>query len=203
MRRRHLVVFSMCALVLSCAQASKPPAPVYVNVAVVGATILPTKINGMPWDGPPFAKKAMDAAVAAVSVAQPQAAIAAKLAALVIGRLIESSQPPDVRGTVSFVDGQSQVAPQIALAKVQDSFSPVWTPPPTRVLLDDGLHLVVDLEDTDLGDMIGLHTNDPVGRVIVTADDLRHAAAAGGVVQLPVSKQDSGQVLFLAVQVTP
>jgi hypothetical protein len=100
------------------------------------------------------------------------------------------------------VDG-APIGPPVVLPTVSDSYTPQWGPLPIRVTLDDRVRVMVTLEDVDVGEAVGIGTNDPIGTIEIVPEDLRKAFAAGTTYQLPCYARGDRLILYLALQVRP
>lgn len=184
--------------VASCGSSSSdrvvqgpPPPPPRVVVEFHDVTIAPTKVNGAPWDGP--GGEVMGATEAIAAAMKSTAPYASALA--VIAKLTERGlERPDVEGSIFLEDGSARAA--MNLPKVQDSFTPAWPGVVFTGILDPGLRLRVDLTDADL------MNDDPIGEVILNADDLAAALRDGHLRQIDVHEQNP-QILFVGLSVRP
>ena len=91
------------------------------------------------------------------------------------------------------MDGQQISA--VALAKVQDSFTPQWNSAQWQGVDVRRARVRVELIDKDVSN------DDPIGTVEISTQQLRDAAAAGSIFPVRVDSQTNGQVLFLLISV--
>jgi hypothetical protein len=83
------------------------------------------------------------------------------------------------------------------LVMIKDTFTPQWNVRWDRVPLTASTRLRVSLMDKDLAN------EDPIGEVVLNAQDLLGAMATGTNDQIRVDGQTNGQLLFVGVEVVP
>ncbi|MCU0658846.1 MAG: hypothetical protein MUF64_27380 [Polyangiaceae bacterium] len=166
-----------------------------MTIDVVGVTIAPGKIDRTPWDGIGSISEGVWKDLGwALRQIEPHTAVLQVLGRLANGTL----DKPDVRARVELIVGPYAVARE--LPKVQDSFTPQWSPPATsfaHVPLDPSLQLRIALTDVDLVN------DDPIGSVILRPIDVERALALGVTYYVDVHGQSDGQVLFVHLQARP
>lgn len=185
------------AIGLGCAPAGAPmqlapyPAPARTirRVALVGALIAPSKIDGRPWDGMGDPSELVRGVTGILTANALYGDVAAALA----GPAAAALDKPDVGGAAElFINGHAVASGR--LSKVQDSFAPQWAN-----LIWDGVDLEMARIRVSLWDM-DLLENDPIGVVEVDARKLLEASAVGAVVPVRVNDQNA-QVLYISISV--
>lgn len=177
-------------------------APHPVNVAVLGATIGPTKADGRLWDGiGTVPKDVRDAAIAASRGGRPVAGITVGAAAWSNGMA-----PPDPAGTAWVVGarpvevpapgGWVLTAPSVELPENADTFTPAWTLVLPDLLLDKATMVRISLVDMDLTE------EDPIATVNLDANTLRRALRARRPYVCDVTEMTGAQILSVTVDVT-
>jgi hypothetical protein len=159
------------------------------TVNLVGAFLGPTKTSGKPWDGMSLDSDTGELAKnvsKAMKLAAPELAVAGFLGK----QLNWASSAPDVVGTAElFVDGVSRGAIPISIS--QDSLTPTWEYVQWTMVDLNRARVRITLRDSDLT------SDDDIGTVELTPDDLRAASRAGNVHLVRVDGQTSSQILFI------
>jgi hypothetical protein len=165
-----------------------------VDITLTAAEIAPTTADGQPWDGP----SGMDTATKG-------------LVGLALGRVDPTGQlgealtdaasnlaRPDATGVLTFVPGDGKPAVSAVVPEASDTLAPTWAPGAGTlhgVLWSPKASLDVTLIDKDVS------SDDPIGKVRLSAAQLAQAEARDGALTLDVSNQTSGQLRSVSVVV--
>jgi len=169
-------------------------------VRIVDAVIAPIKSDGTSWDPggggvPAGLSQELGNALSSIN---PEAAVAS----LLLEPTVKALSKPDAYGTAqATVYGMITPAVYLAAADaaVQDNFTPIW--PATwnyqNIPIDTDVRISITLFDADL-----LDSDDPIGSAEINSADLRAALAAQKKLEVKVSDQTNGQLLFIGISVT-
>ncbi|MGC4024126.1 MAG: hypothetical protein QM744_02535 [Mesorhizobium sp.] len=163
----------------------------------------PTKRDGTSWDwtandvDAKTQSQVANAIDAALAMTSAQAAYA-RLVLILAGPFTKPLAKPDVFGWVDLscaADCPGRAFEREFLRSQQDTFTPLFESMPAwhHVPLGPQTRLTIRLYDEDLV------YDDPIGDVVLTADDLAQVVANGGNVPVRVSSQGAGQVLFIGI----
>lgn len=199
------VLLEGCAGARASRTAPMVTRPRFVAVTLHDAVIAPTKRDGTSWDWTASdvnghaIEQTTNAIAAALAMTNAQAAFV-QVAAIMAGPLTRGLAKPDVFGWVDLSCGDDcpgRPFERAFLRSQEDTFTPLFVSMPVwrRVPLGTRTRLTVRLFDEDVVE------DDPIGDVVLTADDLARALADGGNTALRVSNQGAGQVLFVGVSV--
>jgi len=170
-----------------CGSEPERPEPLFVRVSVVGATVGPAKFDGSRWD----AMTALPNLVAGVAREAGSETGTTILAAHVTGEVLAPFEKPDPAGWAELTGVRRP------LTGCGDTLTPTWSSAEWRyVRLSDATRLRVHLVDRD-----DIGSDEPIGDADVHAGYLREALEKGSIVQVPVSEQTHGQLLFVGVSV--
>jgi len=170
-------------------------------VRIVDAVIAPIKADGTSWDPsltgasvPPGLSQDLTKALASID---PLAAVAS----LLLAPATQALSKPDPYGTAqATVYGVITPPHDLATpdAAIQDNFTPIW--PATwnyqNIPIDTDVRISITLFDADFD------ANDPIGSAEINSADLRAALAAQKKLEVKVSDQTDGQLLFIGISVT-
>ncbi|WP_394849875.1 hypothetical protein LZC95_20760 [Pendulispora brunnea] len=189
--RTAIVFLSALALgVGGCSSEPERPEPLFVRVALVGATVGPAKFDGTRWD----ALTVLPNLVAGVTREAGGETGTAIIAAHMTGEVLAPFEKPDPAGWAELTGVRRPLT-----GCGSDTLTPAWSSAEWRhVRLSDATRLRVHLVDRD-----DIGSDEPIGDVDVHAGYLREALEKGIVVQVPVSDQTHGQLLFVGVSVAP
>ncbi len=168
------------------------PACVHVvDVSIAGATIAPTTANGTPWDGPDnMPAGTMDQLRALLSHADPSG----QLGDAAVGLAGAAAKPDPGGNAILLNDGHPSTI--VALAEVNDTFTPTWSGATFRaVSLDGKLGVRLQLSDKDLS------SDDAICLVDLTNAELTAAFATKGPHAVDTAARTSGQLLSVQVEV--
>ncbi len=174
------------ALVLACAHP--------VDITLTAAEIAPTTADGKAWDGPnsldPAAKGLLDSALAKID---PSGQLSGSL-----GSATEKLQKPDPAGTLFFLAGDGSPPTTADVPEASDTLTPTWAPGVgtlRNVMWSPKASLDVTVIDKDVS------SDDPIGRVRLTAAQLSAAEARDGAFTIDVADATSGQLRSVSVVV--
>jgi hypothetical protein len=169
---------------------------VLARVVVTDVTVGLAKPDGRPWDGPSTTVTPDDAAavVTALGASDPVIAVASVFARPAVAAL----DKPEVKGQATlFLHASPQ--PPLSFRGQRDAMRPQLSPQPgwVHVPLDGSARIELDLVDEDVA------FDDPIATLMVSADALSRAAAAGKIFQFKVADQTGNSVLFVGLSVIP
>lgn len=174
------------ALFLGCAHP--------VDITLTAADIAPAMANGQAWDGPnsldPAARGLLDSALGKID---PSGQLAGA-----VGGVAEQLSRPDATGTLSFIAGDGSAPTTSTVPEASDTLAPTWAPglgTLRGVPWSGKASLDITLVDKDVS------SDDPIGKVRVTAAQLAQAEARDGALTLDVSDQTSGQLRSVSLVV--
>ncbi len=175
-----------------CLPSGECVSPTYYDVTLQQVLLSVAKASGEPWDGlgAAVAQEVIDAFVAELESDDPLGGLIAFFGSALVREL----EKPDAYG-VLFIEGPGLEPTEIELVERNNTFAPRWDAGYTLVPANDAVRLVIELSDADV------LLDDDVGRVVITADDIRQAAGAGGPHPIRVDAQGTGQIVLVVLDV--